>query len=68
VVYHNLGPTLGPLLKMDDKPGVICFWAGADRIDVATMGGIFGMNIESLLALQGSGPLKILQQTLVPKP
>jgi hypothetical protein len=35
---------------------------------VATMGGIFGMNIESLLALQGSGPLKILQQTLVPKP
>jgi hypothetical protein len=66
VVYHNLGPTLGPLLKMDDKPGVICFWAAPDRIDVATMGSIFGMKIESLLAMQGSGPLKILQQALVP--
>ncbi len=66
VVYHNLGQTLGPLLKMDDKPGVICFWAAPDRIDVATMGSIFGMKIESLLAMQGSSPLRIVQQALSP--
>ncbi|HXJ43702.1 MAG TPA: hypothetical protein VNH18_30745, partial [Bryobacteraceae bacterium] len=73
VVYHHLGQTLAPIanlinspqlnaLSKDDTPGVICFWAQSDRIDVATRGSIFGMNLESLLALQGAGPLKMLGQ------
>jgi hypothetical protein len=77
VIYHNLGPTVGPvynlfggnntnskLPKIDMKPGVICFWAAPDRIDVATMGGIFGMNIDSMLAMQGLGPLEILKSSV----
>ena len=73
VVYHNLGPTVGPVYKLfsgpkvpvlDMKPGVICFWAAPDRIDVATLGGIFGMNLDSLLAMQGMGPLEILRNTV----
>jgi hypothetical protein len=69
VIYHNLGQTLAPLIQLmgqqnsplkDDTPGVICFWAAPDRIDVATKGGLFGMKIESLLAMQGSGPLEML--------
>ena len=72
VLYHNLGPALAPLNALlgstsanvpalGDTPGAICFWAGPGRIDVATMGSIFGMKIESLLAMQGSTPLQMLQ-------
>jgi hypothetical protein len=75
VLYHNLGPTLAPLNsllgstnlnapKLDDAPGAICFWAASDRIDVATMGNIFGMKIESLLAMQGNSPFQMLQGML----
>jgi hypothetical protein len=77
VIYHNLGPTVGPIYnlfggnntnskipKLDMKPGVICFWAAPDRIDVATLGGIFGMNIDSMLAMQGLGPLEILRNSV----
>ena len=75
VVYHNLGPTLAPIIsllgvetpapgagKKADTPHVIGFWAHTDRIDVATMGNIFDMNLESLLGMSGSGPLKMLSQ------
>lgn len=77
VIYHNLGPTLAPIMgllgaeaaaavpgapKKDDTPHVIGFWAYPDRIDVATMGNIFDMNIQSLLGMSGSGPLKMLGQ------
>jgi len=72
VLYHSLGKTLAPLNallgstnanvpKFDDTPGAICFWTAPDRIDVATMGSIFGMNIESLLGMQGKSPLQMLQ-------
>ena len=72
VIYHNLGQTLAPVFEMlgkgavgpggaqSDAPGVICFWAAPDRIDVATVGSLFGMNLESLLAMQGAGPLQML--------
>jgi hypothetical protein len=74
VMYHNLGQTLAPIagllgstniaganaLKTNDTPGVVCFWALPDRIDVAAMGSLFGMNLESLLAMQGGGPLQML--------
>ncbi len=76
LVYHNLGPTLAPILgllgaeqtsqpgsvKQDTTPHVIGFWAYPDRIDVATRGNIFDMNIESLLGMSGAGPLKMLGQ------
>jgi hypothetical protein len=81
VVWHNLGPTVGPLYnllggtqkgstlpKLDMKPGVICFWAAPDRIDVATLGGLFGMNLDSMLAMQGSGPLEMLRSTVGLRP
>jgi hypothetical protein len=74
VIYHNLGPTLTPLYnlfggtsansrlpQLDMKPGAICFWAAPDRIDAASRGGIFGMKIESILAMQGLGPLQIFR-------
>jgi hypothetical protein len=77
VIFHNLGPTVGPIYKLlggdakdsrlpklDMKPGAICFWAAPDRIDAAAMGGVFGMNIESLLAMQGMGPLGVLRGML----
>lgn len=75
VLYHNLGPALAPLNallgstnvnapKLDDSPGAIGFWAAPDRIDVGAMGNIFGMKIESLLAMQGNSPLQMLQGML----
>ena len=61
VVYHNLGPSLGSLFPQFEGPaGVVGFWAARDSIDVATMGNIFSMNIESLLAMQGQGPVEML--------
>jgi hypothetical protein len=75
VLYHSLGQTLAPLNallgstnlnapKLDDAPGAICFWAAPDRIDVATMGNVFGMKIESLLAMQGNSPLQMMRGML----
>jgi hypothetical protein len=77
VLYHSLGKTLAPLNallgsttlgninanvpKFDDTPGAICFWTAPDRIDVAAMGSVFGMNIEALLGMQGKSPLQMLQ-------
>ena len=72
VIYHSLSKTLAPLNalfgstnanvpKLDDAPGAICFWAAPDRIDVATSGSIFGMKLESLLAMQGNSPLGMLR-------
>jgi hypothetical protein len=76
-LYHSLGKTLAPLNallgsttlgninanvpKFDDTPGAICFWTAPDRIDVAAMGSVFGMNIEALLGMQGKSPLQMLQ-------
>ena len=54
----NTKPT-GPLAN-GDTPGVICFWAAPDRIDVATVGNILGMRLESLLSMQGAGPLQMM--------
>ena len=59
-----LGTTSLNAPKLDDNPGAICFWAAPDRIDVATMGNIFGMKIESLLAMQGNSPFQMLQSML----
>ncbi len=71
VVYHNLGQQLAPVFELlntkptgplanGDTPGVICFWAAPDRIDVATVGNILGMRLESLLSMQGAGPLQMM--------
>ena len=38
----------------------ISFWAAPDRIDVATQGTIFGMDVSSLLAMQATGPLNMM--------
>jgi hypothetical protein len=72
VIYHNLGQTLAPIFSLlgqpqtgkTDTPGVICFWAAPDRIDVANTGSLFGMSIESLLSLQGAGPMQMLTGAL----
>ena len=64
VIYHNLGQTLSSVVHgLSDAPGVICFWAAPDRIDVASIGTLFGMNLESLLSLQGEGPLGMLARS-----
>src|SRR6185312_273195 len=49
------------VLKGNDKPGLISFWAAPDRIDVATRGTIFGMDITSLIAMQTGGFRSMLQ-------
>jgi len=55
-------------LKGGDKAGLISFWAAPDRIDIATRGTIFGMDISSLLAMQTGGFRGMLQQGVaVPK-
>ncbi len=48
-------------LKAGDTPGLISFWAAPDRIDVASKGSIFGMDISSMMAMQAGGPLRMLQ-------
>jgi hypothetical protein len=55
-------------LKAGDKAGLISFWAQPDRIDVATRGTVFGMDMSSLLAMQTGGFRGMLQSTrgLVP--
>ena len=72
VGYHNLGPTLAPIMgllstepqpaKTENAPHVIAFWAQPDRIDVATMGNIFDLNLTSMLGMQGAGPMQMLRQ------
>ncbi len=47
-------------MKTTDAPGAICFWAGSDKIDMAATGSLFGMSIESMLAMSGSGPFQLL--------
>lgn len=42
-------------LKAGDAGGLISFWAAPDRIDMASRGTIFGMDIPSLLAMQSGG-------------
>jgi hypothetical protein len=80
---HSLAPVFGLLggmnltpdqqktidaMKGGDKPGLISFWAAPDRIDVATRGTIFGMDITSLIAMQTGGFRGMLQQGVaVPK-
>jgi hypothetical protein len=68
VIFQNLGQTLAPIFDMlntkmpirADTPGVICFWGAPDRIDVATVGSLFGMSLESLLSMEGAGPMQML--------
>jgi hypothetical protein len=74
VIYHNLGQTLAPIFSLlgqpqtvkTDTPGVICFWAAPDHIDVANTGSLFGLSIESLFSLQGAGPMQMLRGALRP--
>jgi hypothetical protein len=75
LVYHNMGQTLAPIfgllnglnvktpaaLKVADPGGAIEFWATPDRIDMATKGSLFGMDVPSLLAMQAGGPLNAMQ-------
>ena len=78
LVYHNMGQTLTPLLgllnglnvktpdalKQTDTGGLIAFWAGADRIDMATKGTLFGMDVPALLEMQSAGPLSMMKATV----
>jgi hypothetical protein len=48
-------------LKQGDSGGVIEFWAEPDRIDMATKGSVFGMDISSLMGMQSGGPLKMME-------
>jgi hypothetical protein len=51
-------------LKAGDTAGLISFWATPDRIDVATKGTIFGMDVPSLLSMQSGGPLNMVTAML----
>jgi hypothetical protein len=51
-------------LKGGDKAGLISFWAAPDRIDVATRGTVFGMDISSLIAMQAGGFRGLVQGAL----
>ena len=53
-------------LKQGDPGGLVAFWATPDRIDMATKGTIFGMDVTSLLAMQSSGPINMLRSMLPP--
>jgi hypothetical protein len=76
VVYHNMGQTLAPILglfnglkvppalKEADSGGLVSFWATPDRIDMATKGTIFGMDIPSLLAMQAGGPMNMMKMAV----
>lgn len=77
VVYHHLGQTLAPLidlfgarlgpkaqaLRRDDTPSAITFRARNDSIEMATIGSL-GMDVESLLSMQGAGPLQMLTKAI----
>jgi hypothetical protein len=81
VVYHNMGQTLTPLLglldglnmktpdalKQADTGGLVAFWAGPDRIDMAMKGTLFGMDVPALLAMQATGPLSMMKATVIRK-
>ncbi|MEP6714764.1 MAG: FecR domain-containing protein [Terriglobia bacterium] len=60
VVYHNLGPAL-KMLNISDTPGVVCFWAAPDQIDIATVGNLATLNFQALLGMQNAGPLQMLK-------
>jgi len=78
LIYHNMGQTLAPILglfnglnvktpgalSVADPGGAIEFWATQDRIDMATTGSLFGMDVSSLLAMQSGGPLNMMQGVL----
>ncbi len=51
-------------LKQGDSGGVIEFWAAPDRIDMATKGSVFGMDISSLMGMQSGGPLKMMEAAI----
>ena len=51
-------------LKQGDSGGVIEFWAEPDRIDMATKGSVFGMDISSLLALRTGGPMRLMEAAI----
>ncbi len=51
-------------LKAGDNGGLVEFWATPDRIDMSTKGAIFGMDVSSLLAMQASGPLNMMQSAV----
>jgi hypothetical protein len=48
-------------LKAGDTGGLVSFWATPDRLDMATKGSIFGMDIPSLLAMQAGGPINMVK-------
>jgi len=78
LVYHNMGQTLTPLLglldglnmktpdalKQADPGGLVAFWAGPDRIDMAMKGTLFGMDVPALLAMQSTGPLSMMKASV----
>jgi hypothetical protein len=51
-------------LKTGDTGGLISFWAGSDRIDIATKGSIFGIDVPGLLEMQASGPLGMMKAAI----
>ncbi len=52
------------ILKQGDSGGLISFRAATDRIDMASRGAIFGMDISSMLAMQAGGPLNMMKAAL----
>lgn len=51
-------------LKQGDTGGVIEFWAEPNRIDMATKGSVFGMDISTLMGMQSGGPLKMMEAAI----
>ena len=75
LIYHNMGQTMTPLLglldglnvktpdalKQADPGGLVAFWGSPDRIDMATKGTLFGMDVPALLQMQTTGPLSMMR-------
>jgi hypothetical protein len=78
LIYHNMGQTMTPLigllgglniqtpdaLKQTDPGGLVAFWASPDRIDMATKGALFGIDVPALLQTQASGPWNMMRATV----